>query len=76
MLFVGYQAEGTLGRALVDGAPSVKIFDEAIAVNAETVSYTHLIATANPKTYTGFTLDRTVEGTAVSYTHLLSQAAC
>ena len=37
IVFVGYQANGTLGRALLEGASEVKLFGETIDVKAEIV---------------------------------------
>jgi metallo-beta-lactamase family protein len=34
VIFVGFQAQGTLGRRIIDGVKKVKIFGEEIAVNA------------------------------------------
>jgi len=34
VLFVGYQSEGSLGRAIIEGSPTVKLFGETIQVKA------------------------------------------
>jgi metallo-beta-lactamase family protein len=47
IVFVGFQAAGTLGRVLLDGAKKVKIFDEEISVLAAIHNFTGLSAHAD-----------------------------
>ena len=47
IVFVGYQAEGSLGRALLEGAKSVKLFGEEIAINARIVNFKGLSSHAD-----------------------------
>lgn len=47
VLFAGFQAQGTLGRRLVDGAKRVRIFGDEIPVNAEVRSISGFSAHAD-----------------------------
>jgi len=47
ILFVGYQGEGTLGRSLLEGAKSVKLFGEEITVRARLENFTGLSSHAD-----------------------------
>ncbi len=49
IVFVGFQAEGTLGRRLLDGVESVKLFGEKIEVNAKIVKLEGISGHADQK---------------------------
>lgn len=49
ILFVGYQSENTIGRQLLDGASSVKLFGETIEVRAEITQLNSISGHADDK---------------------------
>ena len=54
LIFVGYQAEGTLGRILLDGAKKVKLLGEEIEVNLSIYDLEGFSAHADQKTLLNF----------------------
>ena len=69
ILFVGYQAEGTLGRMLCDGVKNVKLFGEDIEVNAEI----KMLATGNPYIKEKMDLDIQVQKLRMLKSNFLSE---
>lgn len=60
VLFVGYQSAGTIGRKLIDGADTVKLFGEEIRVRAEIATLAGISGHADREMMLGWL--RAIEG--------------
>lgn len=49
LVFVGYQAEGTLGRYIIDGAKTIKVYGEEIVIKAKIYTINGFSAHADQK---------------------------
>ncbi len=69
VMFVGYQAVGTLGRILCDGAKKVKIFGEEIAVNSKILTMDGISGHADMDMLLGWLKSMTVKPERVYVNH-------
>lgn len=69
VLFVGYQSEGTIGRSLLNGAASVRLFGENIAVHANITSMSGISGHADRDMLLGWLahMDRTPQRVFVNH---------
>ena len=74
VLFVGYQAPGTLGRLILDGEKSVSVFGEEIAVNARIREIGNYSAHADQKELVDWVLERRPVHGGIFLTHGEDQA--
>lgn len=69
ILFVGYQAEGSLGRIILDGAKKVRINTDEIAVRAQITKVDHYSAHADQKELLNWMRERLPIPGSVFLTH-------
>lgn len=75
VVFVGYQAEGSLGRILLDGIDEVKLFGEVIKVNAEIYNLGGFSGHADQKMLIDFVDKMTTKPKKIFITHGESDGA-
>jgi metallo-beta-lactamase family protein len=75
VLIVGYQASGTRGRSITDGAKSIKMFGEQVEVNAQVVQLYALSAHADYAEMTDWLKKSAISPKRVFITHGEPEAA-